>query len=275
MKFNKMKEYMIHFVIVFFMSACQIATKSNNGEVQSNKLNINDTFEIQLTDNLNTSYETTVYDVDLFDTDATTIQNLQSKNIKVICYFSAGSYEDWREDADLFPQNSLGNDLDGWVGEKWLDITNEEVKTSMVGRIQLASQKGCDGVDPDNVDGYTNDTGFALNYQDQLNYNKFLSTTAHEYNLFIGLKNDLNQIVELVDYFDFSINEQCHIYNECDLLSPFIEKSKPVFNIEYDEDFTSNIGNKRDLICEDSNNLGIHTIVMPHLLDGSFRIPCK
>ena len=31
-----------------------------------------------------------------------------------------------------------------------------------------AAKKGCHGVDPDNVDGYSNSTGFALSYGDQL-----------------------------------------------------------------------------------------------------------
>lgn len=32
--------------------------------------------------------------------------------------------EDWRDDADDFPAEAIGNDLDGWGGEKWLDVTN-------------------------------------------------------------------------------------------------------------------------------------------------------
>ena len=42
----------------------------------------------------------------------------------------------------------------------------------------IAVQKGCDGVDPDNVDGYTNKTGFPLTAKDQLAYNKFLAQEA-------------------------------------------------------------------------------------------------
>ena len=73
---------------------------------------------------------------------------------KVICYFSAGSYEDWRPDASEFKKEDLGRDLDGWPGEKWLDLDSENVRRVMKGRVELAKEKGCDGVDPDNVDGY-------------------------------------------------------------------------------------------------------------------------
>jgi hypothetical protein len=41
---------------------------------------------------------------------------------KVICYFSAGSYENWRSDKNDFPSDVLGNKLEHWEGEKWLDI---------------------------------------------------------------------------------------------------------------------------------------------------------
>lgn len=42
----------------------------------------------------------------------------------------------------------------------------------MQARLDLAVQKGCDGVEPDNVDGYQNNSGFPLTAQDQLAYNR-------------------------------------------------------------------------------------------------------
>jgi hypothetical protein len=52
--------------------------------------------------------------------------------------------------------------------------------------------------------------------------------------LAVGLKNDLGQINDLVDFYDFAVNEQCFQYNECELLRPFIAKNKPVYNMEYE-----------------------------------------
>jgi len=49
----------------------------------------------------------------------------------------------------------------------------------------------------------------------------------------VGLKNDLNQIPDLLPAFDFAVNEQCFQYNECSLLVPFIQANKPVFEVEY------------------------------------------
>src|SRR5687767_8140673 len=41
-----------------------------------------------------------VFDIDLFDNENSIIDDLHSKERKVICYFSAGTYEDWRDDKD-------------------------------------------------------------------------------------------------------------------------------------------------------------------------------
>ena len=177
-----------------------------------------------------------MYDIDLFDTPTSVIDNLKSRNIAVICYFSAGSWENWRTDAQQIPASVRGAS-NGWPGEQWLDISAiDELAPVMSARLDLAVEKGCDGVDTDNVDGFTNSTGFALTAQNQLDYNKWLATEAHARGLSIGLKNDLLQIVELEPYFDFAINESCLQYNECDLLTPFVDAGKAVFGIEYIND---------------------------------------
>src|SRR6185369_11730450 len=120
-----------------------------------------------------------VYDIDLFDTPAATIAALKSTGRHVICYFSAGSYEDWRPDAASFPAAALGRALDGWPGERWLDTRADGVRAVMRARLDLARSKGCDAVDPDNVDGYTNGPGFPLTATTQLDYDRFLASEAH------------------------------------------------------------------------------------------------
>lgn len=43
-------------------------------------------------------------------------------------------------------------------------------------RLDKAMTRGCDGVEPDNVDGYTNHNGLGLTAADQLSYNKWLAS---------------------------------------------------------------------------------------------------
>jgi hypothetical protein len=114
------------------------------------------TWQWQLTGTLDTSIDAQMYDIDLFGTSNDTIQALHSAGRKVVCYFSAGSYEPNRPDSDALAKTGLGSTLDGWPDEKWLDIRSSGVREIMKARLDLAASKGCDGVEPDNVDGFDN-----------------------------------------------------------------------------------------------------------------------
>jgi len=252
----------------------EIVSMSNINWVDWYKPDTDTSWQWQLTGTINTSYDVEIYDIDLFDSSETLIQSLKNSGKKVICYFSAGSYEEWREDANNFPDVVLGDDMDGWAGEKWLDISNDSLRPIMQARLDLAKQKGCDGVEPDNMDGYTNNTGFTLSADEQLIYNKFIGNEARKRGLSVGLKNDVDQIVELEPFFDFSINEQCHVYNECENMQPFIDANKPVLNAEYAQEYVDNDNNERDNMCSDTINLQFKTLVLPLDLDDSFRYSC-
>jgi len=210
----------------------------------------------------------------LFDSSLELIQNLQGNGKKVICYFSAGSYEDFRSDADQFDPAHIGQPLDGFANERWLDIRATAVRDIMKARLDLAQQKGCDAVEPDNVDGYINTNGLNLNYDDQIEYNLFLAREAHARGLSIGLKNDLYQIHELVNHFDFAVNEQCFEFGDCNYLLPFVNQGKAVFNVEYDPRFIDNNGIIEEL-CHDADSLHFSTLVLPYQLDDSFRYSCN
>jgi hypothetical protein len=73
--------------------------------------------------------------------------------------------------------------------------------------MEMCKAKGFIAVDPDNVDGYTNDNGFDLTAADQLDFNKWLAATAHGLGMAVGLKNDPGQVAELEPYFDFFVVE--------------------------------------------------------------------
>jgi hypothetical protein len=95
-----------------------------------------------------------VWDIDVYENEATTIDKLHDAGKKVICYFSAGSWEDWRDDKDQFAEEDLGKPLVGWPQERWLKLSSSKVREIMRRRISVAAAKGCDAIDPDNVDAY-------------------------------------------------------------------------------------------------------------------------
>jgi hypothetical protein len=224
------------------------------------------TWQWQLGGALDMSVPAEMYDIDLFDRSASDVAALHAAGRKVICYLSAGSQEGGRPDASSFPAAVLGNTLDGWPNEKWLDIRRLDVLGPiMLKRLDLCRQKGFDGVEPDNVDGYSNNTGFPLTPADQLAYNRFLADAAHQRGLSIGLKNDLGQAAALEPAFDFAINEQCFQYNECELLNPFLKAGKAVFVAEYDTPTGS--------FCPKARTLKIMAMRKRLSLDA-FREPC-
>lgn len=223
-------------MVLFFVTACQSwEVSAPSAGVSNSGIPPISSWQIQYSGELDLDLDIDVYNLDLFDTPMESIKELKKRGVFVICYFSAGSFEDWRPDADLFPDKVLGNDLDDWPGERWLDIRQlSDLKPIIENRMDLAVEKGCNGVDPDNLDGYENNTGFPLTGNDQLVFNRYLAQAAHTRELKIGLKNDLNQVQDLVNDFDWILNEECFTYQECDLLLPFLAVNKPVFVIEYE-----------------------------------------
>jgi hypothetical protein len=224
------------------------------------------TWQWQLTGTLNRTVAASVYDIDAFSTTAADVAALHAAGRKAICYVSVGSYENWRPDAGRFPAVVLGDALDGWPGERWLDIRRWDVLGPILAdRFAMCRQKGFDGVEPDNVDGYSNDSGFPLSGADQLTYNRNVADLAHSLGLAVGLKNDLDQVSTLAPAFDFAVNEECARYRECGALKVFIAAGKPVFHVEYDLAVTT--------FCPTTNALGFSSM-RKHLELDAWRQPC-
>jgi len=230
------------------------------------------TWQWQLSGSIDTSVDAAMFDVDLFETNPSVIDALHAKGRVVVCYFSAGSREDWRPDASAFAASDYGKGLAGWPGENWLDVRSANVRTIMKKRLDLAVSKKCDGVEPDNVDGYANDSGFPLTEANQLDYNQFLAAEAHARKLSVGLKNALDLVPKLLSHFDWALNEECLTYKECNLLAPFIQANKAVFHVEY-VDQSSQGAAKKSAVCGQSSIQGFSTLIKTWDLDA-WRLTC-
>ncbi|GIK01239.1 hypothetical protein Aspvir_005271 [Aspergillus viridinutans] len=231
-------------------------------------------WQIELLNALNdTSVDAEIYDIDLFTNNQSTIAALQQASRKVICYFSAGSYENWRPDKAKFKDSDLGNDLADWPGEKWLNLSSANVRQIMLDRLDMARDKGCDGVDPDNVDGYDNDNGLDLTQADSIQFVNFLANAAHARNMSVGLKNAGAIIPSVIRNMQWSVNEQCAQYDECDTYSVFPQNGKPVFHIEYPKgDKTNNdlsvTTTQKNKACEFSGSANFSTVIKNMDLDN-------
>jgi len=223
----------------------------------------------QLSGPLDPSFDVQVYDVDLFETTQAQLDGLHAAGRKVLCYFDT-AYEPGRPDsAQLAPYQ--GNAVQGWPGQYWLDIRVAAVVEVMKARIALAQQKRCDGVEADDVDSRTNNPGFPITAADQQGFIRALAAEAHARGLAFALKNDLDEVTQLVGDADCAINEECFRYSECALLAPFTAAGKAVFQVEYTAGDLATLG---ATICPQAIALDFDTLIK-HLDLGAPRFSCR
>lgn len=224
------------------------------------------TWQWQLSGAIDQSVNVPVYDLDGFDTTASVVASLHAAGRRVVCYIDAGGWENYRPDAGAFPSGVLGNTVGGWPDERWLDIRRIDILGPlMAARFDLCKAKGFDAVEADLVDGFSNDTGFPLTAEDQLRYNRYLASLAHDRGMSIGLKNDPEQVAQLVGDFDFAVVEECAQYKECDAYTPFIAAGKAVLHVEYALDTSQ--------FCPATKALGFSSMKKRLSLDA-YRVPC-
>lgn len=213
-------------------TACKSVDTTRDGRWQPHPTTT--PWQWQLQGKIDTSVPACVYDVDDFETSKATVGQLHSEGAKVICYVDAGSWEEHRPDAGQFPKSSLGERYEGWPEERWLDIAHfHKFAPIMEARFQQCAEKGFDAVEPDNIAGFENKTGFPLTRADQRRYNLWIARQVHERGMAVALKNDPTQAGGLVGHFDFAIVEECFKYHECGFFKPFIEAGKAVYEAEY------------------------------------------
>lgn len=212
----------------------------------------------------------TLEEIDGFEASAQDVARLRAQHIIGVCYISAGTWESWRPDANAYPTSVLGAPDAGWSGERWVDIRafrpGSRLFEILLRRVAMCRAKGFGAIDFDNVDGFTNVTGFALTGAQQLVFNEGLAAMAHRAGLLAFLKNDVTQIRTLAPHFDGAVGEQCHVYGECALYEPFLRRGAPVLDIEYEHSVT---------MCPYDDSHHIFGVVLDRALDGKVYEACR
>ncbi len=242
------------------------SSTSNSGtSSQTNSSNkypsVKSSFQYQLSGSLK-NYSVNVVFIDLFETSSSQITSLKNQGKKVFCYFSAGTSESWREDYNRIPNSIKGNSLEDWPGERWLNTKDSATLNLAKSRLDKAVSKKCDGVDPDNVDGYDNDTGFSISKNDSKSFLQKLANEAHNRGLLIGLKNSAEIASSLSGTMDWVVAEECFKYGECGSYASFISKNKPVFIVEYST-------SKKSEWCSSAKSQSMSLIFSNYDLNGS------
>lgn len=148
-------------------------------------------WQFQLQGKINTRIKAPVYEVDGFDVSAKTVRRFHRQGRKVICYIDVGSWDNYRPDAKRFPRSVIGKRYEGYPDERWLDIRRfRKFAGPLKGRIGMCARKGFDALEPDNINGWENPTGFPITRRHQLRFNRWIARQAHRKGLAVGLKND-------------------------------------------------------------------------------------
>jgi hypothetical protein len=221
----------------------------------------------QLQGKIDLSVKAKVYEVDGFETPRRTVAKLHRRGRKAICYLDIGAWESYRPDAGKFPKKVLGKVYFGYPDERWLDIRRIDLLAPILRkRFDICKRKRFDAVEPDNLAGYENKTGFPLTGRDQLRFNRWVAREVHRRGMSVALKNDPEQVKKLVGDFDFAVVEECFAYDECEKYSPFVRAGKAVFTAEYEKPLAS--------FCPEAKKLRFSTIKKGYDLFAKPWRPC-
>lgn len=231
------------------------------------KASDNLTWQWQLQGKIDTSFPVQVYNIDI-EVPQETIDELRDRGVKLICYFSAGTVESFRDDADLFPAAIIGEQYEDLIDERWVDYAQIDVLAQVMrARLDKCQSKGFHAVEIDNVDAHNYETrnengdvvnigtNFNMTLDESIAYVLWLTEEAHSRGLGIGLKNAEEMVPDVVNEVDWMLVEDCYFDSWCMAATAFIDADKPVFMAEYDDlvpDFTP--------ACELAKALGFSAI---------------
>ncbi|RUS60557.1 endo alpha-1,4 polygalactosaminidase [Pseudorhodobacter sp. E13] len=233
-------------------------------------IEIGESFDVQYTEpyRLDRKVQTLVLDADEFGPE--TVLGLRAAGTKVMCYVSVGTLETYRADFDAFPAKAIGKGLPDWPEERYIDIRHKAILPLMEQRFQKCKDAGFEGISPDNMDVYANESGFDLSEADAVAYVTALAQMAHGMGLLIGHKNAPDLAGALSAQLDFVITESCWKWDFCDAYQSYTEAGKPIFDIEYTDDFPD-----FDAACLRAREVGISMILKARDLTGETYQSCR
>ncbi len=224
-------------------------------------------WDLQFTEPFDLGRPVEVLDLDPDNHTAEDLAALRARGIKLLCYVSVGTVEDYRSDKDAFPPEVVGKVYGDWPDERFLDIRRRDILIPIMrARFERCHDMGFDAVDPDNQDVYINESGFDVSAEDTLAYMRALADMAHGMGMQIGQKNIPELTPALVGTLDFVVTEDCFQDGWCADVLPYVADGKPVHAIEYTDtgvDFAA--------ACAWGAEHGAAFILKDRTLDGRVR----
>lgn len=240
------------------------------------KPQIGDSFEWRL-DSISLSevnqYSCKIIDIDAFTASKELVAAFHAKGIKVIAYISVGTLETYRPDSNLLPSEVVGNIYPDWPDERFLDLRQiEKLKPFITSRFDMIKAKGFDGIEPDNIDIYGEQTDFNLSLNDSKFFCEWIIEEAHNRGLSIGQKNTEELVPLLYKKFDWALTENAFHQNTQNYYSSYISAGKPVFSAEYTD--YMDILHFNTFVCNKAKQLKYFTF-LKHLDLNQWTYECK
>ena len=220
----------------------------------------------QLTGPVDTAVEADVFLLDPVTVSTAETGALRRRDRRLVCHVPVGTYADVDPDATRFPALLRGGPA-GRPGSHWLDVRRWDLlRPVLADRLRLCRGKGFGAVALADVDGYDHRSGFPLDFDDQVRFNRRVAGLARSLDLSPGLVDDVGQVAALTPDFDFAVDEECVRLRRCAKLLPFVDAGKPVFHVEY-------AGDPADF-CVTTVGYGFASIRKTRALDA-WRDPCQ
>ncbi|MGA4688265.1 endo alpha-1,4 polygalactosaminidase, partial [Micromonospora sp. AB353] len=220
----------------------------------------------QLTSPVDVAVDADVFLLDPVATTSAETAALRERGRRLVCHVRVGTYAADDPDATRFPTAVRGAGVPGRPGSRFLDVRGwDALAPVLADRFRLCRGKGFGAVALADADGYRHRSGFPLDFDDQLLFNRRLAGLARKLDLSPGLVDDVPQVAALAPDFDFAVNQECVRRRECAKLLPFVDAGKPVFHVEY-------TGEPADF-CVTSVGYGFASIRKDRELDA-WREPC-
>lgn len=223
-------------------------------------------WQYQLSGALDFDIDADLFVIDLFQPEEAQIAALHASGKIVVAYLSAGTVESYRDDADRFPEEAVGEPLENYPNESWLDVRNAQVRALMAARLDVARAKGFDGIVPTSLSGYLRETGFDFTAADQRDYSAFLAAEAHARGLHVCMTDDYEQVQLLAEHYDWAVHFGCIARGDCDELDLLRSQGKPVFDVELEGEVAG--------VCARAADLGINVIIKRPSFDA-YRVGCQ
>ncbi|RKN49348.1 endo alpha-1,4 polygalactosaminidase [Micromonospora endolithica] len=225
----------------------------------------------QLTAPVDVTVDADVFLLDAVRVTAEETTALRVRDRRLVCHVPVGTYADTDPDAGRFPPAVRGSAVRGTGGTdrpaRWLDVRRWDLLAPVLAdRFRLCRGKGFGAVALVDADGYAQRTGFPLNFDDQLLFNRRVATLARSLDLSPGLVDDVGQVAALAPDFDFAVSRDCVRLRRCAKLLPFVDAGKPVFHVEFTGDPA--------VFCVTTLGYGFASIRKSPELDAE-RQPCR